>query len=295
MPEPTITLDIEVERVLYPPDTTEGARWFILAALDADKNSITCKGDMPWRPRPQERLRLTGSYTVYQGKRQFKFSEAMLNLPTDARGMLHYVCSIAKGIGPALEDAIWTARGADWPQIQEGEIPRLSGKVYNSLIESIELAEGDRRKSTTIAELMRAGCTVNMATAAFERWEGNTLGVVVDDPYRLAELPNYGFSDVDGDIRLHYGIGDDDPRRIRAAVVYVLRQLTGAGSTVVHWEQLHGACIEKLSGFSALIVEQVRAMFKEGTLRGFERSRNVSLASDYKNELVIWEFLNDGK
>jgi len=294
MPEPTITLDIEVERVLYPPETTDGARWFILAALDAQRNSITCKGDMPWRPRPQERLRLTGSYTVYQGKRQFKFSEAMLNLPTDARGMLHYVCSLAKGVGAAMEDAIWQARGADWPDIEEGEIPRLAGKVYHSLMQAIELAESDRRKSLTIAELMRAGCTVNMATAAFELWGGNALGVVKDDPYRLAELPHYGFADVDGDIRIHYGITDDDPRRIRAAVVYVLRQLTGSGSTVVHWEQLHSACIAKLGGFGTLIVEQVRAMFAEGTLRGFERSRNVSLASDYKNELTIWEFLNNG-
>jgi exodeoxyribonuclease V alpha subunit len=294
MPEPTITIPIEVERVLYPAETVEGARWFILSCRDEKGVEIICKGDMPWRPRPKEPLRLTGEYTVYQGKRQFKFKEAMLNMPTDSRGLLRYVCELAKGVGPALEALIWEARGDTWAAIQDGEIPRLSGKVYHSLMEALEVAEADRKKSATIAELMRAGCSVKMATAAFEQWSGNALGVVVSDPYRLAELPNYGFSDVDGDIRLFYGISDDDPRRIRAAVVYVLRQITGSGSTVVRWEHLHAACIEKLGGFAKLIVEQVRLMFGEGTLRGFEKSRNVSLAKDYKNELTIWEFLNNG-
>lgn len=131
-----------------------------------------------------------------------------------------------------------------------------------------------------------------MASAAYELWGGDTIGVVMSNPYRLAELPNYGFSHVDGAIRVHYGIGDADPRRIRAAVVYVLRQITSSGSTLVTWDALHAACIAKLGGYHSLIVEAVREMFQEGTLKGFKSSRSVALASDFRNESTIWEYIN---
>lgn len=286
------TLEVEVERVLYPSEVAEGARWFILSAYDPNRCNIVCKGEMAWRPRVGERLKLTGKWTEYQGKRQFAFGEAMLNIPTDSRGLLQYVCSMARGVGPALEQAIWDKCGKDWPKAKEGEVPRLNPRAHASLMEAIETAEQERDKSRIISELIKAGATINMASGAFELWGRSTMGIVKANPYRLAELPHYGFADVDGAIRRHYGIEDADPRRIRSAIIYVLRQLTGSGSTVVHWEQLHAACIDKLHGYSSLIVEQVREMFVEGTLKGFEASRNVALAGDYKNELTIWEFLN---
>lgn len=287
----TDPLSVTVDRVLYPPETDEDARWFILACTDSTGSQIVCKGEMGWRPRQGERLAMEGSYGTYQGKREYKFQAAALDIPTDARGMLHYVCEMASGIGPAMEDQIWNAKGEDWANVEDGEIPRLSGRVYHNLMDAIEVAEQDRIKGKAIAELIHAGCSMNMASAAWEVWEKNTLGVVMNNPYRLAELPGYGFVHVDGDIRAHYGITDDDPRRIRAAVVYVLRQITGTGSTVVQWNILHAACVEKLRGYSSLIVEQVREMFGEGTLKGFKESKNVSLAGDYKNELTIWEYL----
>lgn len=293
MPPPSAELEITVERVLYPAETVEDARWFVLACQDTQKQSIVCKGEMAWRPRVDERLKLKGSYVNYQGKRQFAFKEAMLNIPTDPRGLLKYVCSMAKGVGPTLEEVIWETLGADWPSIKENDIPRLSAKAYDAFISAMQLADEERDKSRIISELIHVGATINMATAAYELWKHDTLGVVKDNPYRLAELPHYGFADVDGEIRINYGIEDADPRRIRAAIVYVLRQITSSGSTVVAWEQLHPACIAKLGGYSGLIVEQVREMFQEGTLKGFEASRNVSLAGDYKNEFTIWEFLNN--
>jgi exodeoxyribonuclease V alpha subunit len=281
-------LDVTVNRVCYPAETVEKADWFIL-----DTTEGICKGNMNWRPRVNERLRLTGKYSMYQGKREFKFTIAALNIPTDSRGMLHYVCEMASGIGAALEKQIWDFKGDDWANIKEGELPRLKGRVYNSLMESIERAEGDRAKGAIISELLKAGCTMNLATAAFEQWKDGTIGVISSNPYRLAELSGYGFKDVDGKVREHYGISDDDPRRIRAAIIYVLRKMTGSGSTLIGWESLNTECLKKLGGFNELILESVSAMFKEGTLKGFKQSRSVSLASDYKNESLIWNFIQE--
>jgi len=282
-------LCVIVERVLYPAETVEKANWFIV-----DTNQGVCKGSMSWRPRAKERLRIKGTWGAYQGKREFRFKEATLDLPTDSRGLLHYVCELASGVGLAMEQMIWEAKGDAWAALEDGEIPRLSGRVYDNFMHAIERAEGDRTKGQAIAELLKAGATINMANAAWERWENETLGVVHADPYRLAELPHYGFTHVDGVIRIYYGITDSDPRRIRAAIIYVLRMLTESGSTLVAWEDAFGECVKKLGGFQELIKASVAEMFEEGTLKGFKSVRSLALASDYRNERAIWEFLNGG-
>ena len=280
------TLKISVNRVCYPPETTENATWFIL-----DTSEGTCKGTMGWRPKPRERLALKGRYKVYQGKREFAFESAALDIPTDSRGMLHYVCELAVGVGAALEEQIWELKGENWSAIDEGELPRFKGRVFASFMEAVERAETDREKGGAISELLRAGCSMNLAALAYEKWGASTLGVVASDPYRLAELPNYGFKDVDEKVRQHYGIGDDDPRRIRAAVVYVLRQMTDSGSTLVGIDALRLACLERLGGYDELIKAAISEMFEDGTLRGFAKQRTVALARDYRNEEIIWEFV----
>ena len=118
------------------------------------------------------------------------------------------------------------------------------------------------------------------------------MGVVMSDPYRLADLPNYGFAHVDGAIRLHYGIGDNDPRRIKAAVIYTLKQITSGGSTLVKWDELLSQAMGKLGGYSDLICAAVSEMFSDGTLKGFKGVRGVALASDFRNESIIWEYAN---
>jgi exodeoxyribonuclease V alpha subunit len=285
------TLNVVVERVLYPPETTEGANWFIIATSDHG----VCKSTMGWRPRTGERLKLSGKYSAYQGKREFKFVEAELDIPTDSRGMLHYVCEMASGVGSTMEEAIWQKRGEDWAQIEEFEVPRLQGRVYQAFVESIERAESDRAKGAAIAQLLAAGCTMNMASAAYETWKESTLGVVSSNPYRLAELPGYGFSHVDTSVRLHYGITDGDPRRIKAAIIYVLRQMTQSGSTLVPWQKLNSECLAKLGGYGQMIRDCVGEMFQEGTLKGFKSSRSLALASDHKNESMIWDYIKGKK
>lgn len=299
MPE---ELRITVDRVCYPPESTEGAKWFIIAATvklpedsEQDEMSVTVKGEMGWRPKPQERLKLSGKWATYQGKREFKFASATLDLPTDSRGLLHYVCEMASGVGASMEAQIWDLMGERWADIQERALPRLSGRVYQNFMEAIERAEADREKGAAIAQLLAAGATMNLATAAWEMWGDATLGKVASDPYCLAHLRNFGFADVDGRIRVHYGIGDSDPRRIRAAIVYVLKQITDGGSTLVTWDALNKACLAKLGGYQALITAAVREMFEEGTLIGFREVGCLALARDHANERLIWDFLNAGE
>lgn len=282
------TINITVKRVLYPPVTLEG-NWFVLLA-----NEGKCSGEMLWRPEPGERLTLSGKWGAYRGERNFKFDNALPNVPVNLRDQLIYVCERADGIGPVIMDDIWTARGDDWRNIESGEIARLKGAKYQAFREAVALFDSEVEKSNTIAWLMGHGATVTMASAAWEMWEKKAVGIVKADCYRLTELPHYGFIDVDKAISKTFYIDDADPRRARAAILYAAEQLMAGGSTVISWTLLSKAAYVLIGQHHAeLIANLAREMFADGKLHGFPETWSVALGRDYKNEEVIWRFVKE--
>ena len=282
------SLSVTVSRVLYPPATTQATlpHWFILLT-----NHGKCTGTMSWRPQDGEALTLAGEYSAYKGERQFKFSVARLDIPTNPRDQLAYVCARTSGLGPTAESLIWSHAGDQWQEIQSGDVARLSGKVYANFKLQIESLSSKCEESKVVAALIGKHCTMNLACKAWATWEDETLGVVGSDPYRLAELEGYGFRDIDTDIRRAYGIEDSDVRRIKAAVVYSLRRLTARGDTVALWEELYRQAIGLLGGYEAEITECTRAMFEDGTLKAFKGMGGVALAGDFRAENDIWSFV----
>jgi len=280
------SLNVIVNRVAYPPATSEPDAWYILAT-----DHGACKGRMAWRPQENEQLILDGEWANYKGEREFAFKSARLDVPTESRDQLHYVCMRTSGLGAAAEQLIWEKAGVAWLEIAEGEVPRLHGKVYANFKLQLEALREKSEEVKVIATLMGKGATTNMATTAWEQWKAETLGVVHADCYRLAELSGYGFKDVDREIRRNYGILDDDKRRIRASVVYSLRRLTDPGDTVVDWEQLFSQTIALLGGYAEMISDCTSELFEEGTLKAFPGCLGVSLAADWKAETAIWEFI----
>lgn len=293
------TIDVTVERVCWPREARpaagtgdtdaaprSGRTWYILAT---DRG--TAKGEMAWRPAVGERLTLGGKWGVRNGQREFAFATAVPNVPVDPRDALHYACERTLGIGPALEQAIWDAKGGNWRDIAAGDIKRLDGDLYLRFRETVDALTREGEKSAAISWLLGRGATLAMAAAAWDKWGIQTTGVVNADPYRLAELSGYGFGHIDRSIRIACGIGDADPRRIRGAVVHAMRQAADAGDTAVEWEQLRNLANESLGGiWSAAVCDQVRAMFATGVLRPFHASRRIALGTDAEAAEAIWQF-----
>jgi len=282
---------VAVTTVYYPKDGAEGD-WYAFATKHGEQD-LKCSGKLPFRPHPGEQLKLTGKYDTYQGQRVFKVRSAVPHVPENERDLLAYVCHRSKGIGPAMEDAIWHKFHEDWRAVTEGSVPRLTGRLWFAFQETLQLVEVEAEKSAAISWLMGKGATANMSAAAWELWKSDTIGIVMNDPYRLADLPNYGFIDVDGSIRMEFGICDADHRRVKAACVYSLKQLTSSGSTVVEWPVARDH-ICKLIGahYVQLVADCVTKMFEDGALAGFPGSRMLALVTDYRNERDIWEWIN---
>jgi hypothetical protein len=281
-------LNVTISKVAYPPATSD-TDWYILIT----SRNGACKGKMAWRPKEGDTLALDGEWSTYRGQREFAFKSASLDVPTNAKDQLHYVCTRTVGLGPAMESLIWSAAGDDWPNIEPGQVPRMTGKIFEEFKLQVGSLESDQEHVKTVAWLMGKGATMNMASAAWEKWEAEAIGVVSDDCYRLSELGGYGFHDVDKVIRVSFEIGDDDDRRIRACVVYSLRRLTDNGSTIVTWEDLLKKACGTLGGYDALVVEATKVLFAEQALKGFSDSQSVSLSADFYAERDILMYVDN--
>lgn len=288
------SVNVEVKRVLYPPAVSKDeqkAEFFVLLT-----NIGKASGKMNWRPEQGERLTLDGTWGAYQGEKNFKFTSAAPNVPVNPRDQLHYAADRAAGIGPVLEELIWKARGEDWRNVEPGEVKGLTGAKHLSLIESVRAIDMEAEKSQAVAWLMGKGCTIKMSLAAYEQFKKETVGVVQANCFRLAELPNYSFVDVDGVIRENFGIGMNDPRRVRAAILYKLRQMTSGGNTVIRWPYLL-ASVTQLVGaaLARMVSDECAKMFEDGSLVGFAGTQSVSLMDDYQAECEILRFVNGSR
>ena len=285
-------LEVTLEKMLCAKPE---AKWFFFRAEiggnGSPETSVICKGRMAWQPSPMETLALTGDWVIYRGERQFQFKSAKITLPLDPRAQLHYVCERTKGIGISIEQAIWDARKDDWKNLQRGEIRKLTDAAYDRFIDEINAFEGNREKAEIISWLEDKGCSSGMAADAYETWGGDTAGIVNTDCYRLAELPGYSFQTVDENIRRNFGISDDDPRRLRSAILYALQKETDDGSTAVDcWRHLAG-CEKLLPNIgNELIIDTVREMKDSGNIYIFSRQNRMALKKDWINESMVYAF-----
>ena len=283
-------LNCKVERIFYPREGETGA-WHILGTSEGKAT-----GEMDWRPKIGDRLQLLGEWGQHQGERQFKFKSAAQDLPISKYDQLLYVCEKTKGVGSSMREKIYKIYGDDWEEIEREDVPGMGEKMYSDFIDQVMEFEREKEKAEAIAFLMSKGCTMQMASAAWKLWERSTKEVVYSNCYRLTELPNYGFIHVDRSIRHSFEIGDTDPRRITAAIVYAMQQLTSSGSTVINWYVLRDEVFrhtggEGLSITVQMISDHVREMFEAMTLHSFPESMLISLEKHYEYESAIWDYV----
>ena len=287
------TMEVKVISILWPRIGTDNPNNWYRLECQADFGLIVCTGYIRWRPSENELLSLSGDFEVWKGQRNFKFREARPNIPANPRAQLSYVVERTRGMGPATESAIWNALGDGWMKLtpEEADSLKIRREAYEAFRQQVESLAHDRDKCEAISYLISRGCSNAMACAAWEQWETDAVGIVNADCYRLADLPGFGFSHVDNSVRHSFGITDDDPRRVKAAILYAMRQLTKSGSTVIPWHELIGKLLEMRIDLK-LAQEAVGAMFDDFTLRGFQDSEMVALSVHFNAENDILNYLN---
>lgn len=274
-------INVKLEKTIY---RKADSGWCIVKT-----NRGTAKGVIGWEAKDGDLLKLEGEWkrSTFNGAQEFTFKAATPDIPEDSHGLLMYAVEITPGLGAAMEQRIWEKYGEGWRQVEDLEIHGLRESVKFHWKDTLRRLDAEKAKADAIAFLLGKGCTLNMSVTAWNEWAEETVGKVNENPFILAELPRYGFADVDNGIRQAFGIGDDDERRMTAALLYCLNRATDRGDTVV----LQSDLLEKFGEYAKENVEEKfrRAAF---SLDEYGKIRKISgeffaLIEDYENEVEI--------
>ena len=297
--EESIEVAASVLTVRYPraeADDPAARVWRIIAT---DKG--ICKGVIAWRPRPGERIRFASrrrpkmgwQLSTYSGSKEFCFETATCDIPVNERALLEYACGLTPGMGPAMAEAIWAARGDGWRGVAAGEVPRFTALVAAAFSETVERLEAQGDEARAVAFVTSFGVSRRTAEEAWAKWGTSTIPNVSADVYRLVSLPRVAFCDIDRHAMRELGYAPDDTRRIDAGISHAMRELC-AESTVTSWPELRDACLRLLGGVSAQSVsDRVKKMFGDGVLAAFTERGLIARRDDADAERDIFQFVTE--
>ncbi|WP_244267065.1 helix-hairpin-helix domain-containing protein [Moorella stamsii] len=224
-PEQQEKITAKIERVrFHNPDNS-----YCILALD---NGVTAVGYMP-SIRTGDEYEFTGTWKTHPkfGK-QFAFTEHQMLMPSSREGLISYLCSVATGIGPVKAGRIVeTLRDDCLDKIQAdpgvlakvpGVTPEQAEEIHKALTENRVLAE-------LTALICGQGITPRLAAKIYKQYGAESLDVVKENPYVLAdEMFGVGFKTADKIARA-VGIPEDSPYRIKAAVKWLLNEAGNDG------------------------------------------------------------------
>lgn len=241
--ETEVSVTLEGESPRYASPDLSFAIWN--GRRDDNNELVTVKGALA-RCAGGEVLSCEGNWSQHP-KHGWSFAVRAYKsaLPQTATGIQTWLQTRVKGIGPAFAEAITDRYGdkafdvidADPKVLYDLRTKRgtaISRKQVDNLIE----AWGEIRAMRQIETwLFGAGVTANLADRLYRRYGDEVITVLETDPYRIVEISGVGFMIADK-IALGLGWPKDDPRRVRAGIMFCIAEGEGDGHSYVTLDQL---------------------------------------------------------
>ncbi len=213
--------------------------------------NVTVVGTIPL-PAVGERLMVTGKWSSHPSYgRQFEAEFLERLMPQTAMEILSYLSSrIIKGIGPKTAARIVERFGEQTLTVMEreperlSEIPGISREKARAIGEEFRLRVGMRQlmEFFTLHQL-----PAELAVRAYKIYGESTVELLYDDPYLLMdEGLDAPFGAVDR-FAIELGIYGDDPRRVRAGILFELQYNLTAGHSFLPEDKLLMATAQLLS------------------------------------------------
>ena len=210
--------------------------------------------------RPGETLLLEGEWQEHRDHgRQFAVTAYRTLMPATIDGIRRYLGSgLIKGIGPATAKKITDTFGKYTLDVIDGDPDRLA-EVPGLGRKKVELIKAAWREQQRIKEVMiflqEVGLPTGMAVRIYKQYGDAAIGVVRDEPYRLAdEVYGIGFLTADK-IATALGLPRDDPRRVAAGLRHALGAATEDGHCFLPAPELTRRAAAILGVDEALVAE----------------------------------------
>jgi exodeoxyribonuclease V alpha subunit len=233
MNEPLETIEGSVERILYSNDENHYTVAQLLPEGRGRVEPVTITGNLA-ALNVGEHVRALGHWITHkQFGRQFAVEKFDSVLPRSVVGIKKYLGSgMIKGIGGTFADRIVEKFGEQTLEV----IDHFSARLRE--VDGIGPERAKRIKEAWTAQksvrdimifLQGHGIGSSHAAKIFRQYGENAIGVVRENPYRLAkDITGIGFRTADG-IAAKLGIPADSPHRLRAGVIHALERATDDG------------------------------------------------------------------
>jgi len=229
-----------------------------------DYGSVTISGYFP-KLDDTRSYHFTGKWTEHQRYGwQFQvasFKSNQIAVSSQASVVAYLSSDTFKGIGKKTAKAIVDALGADAVNIILADRAKLNGitgiskKQQDIVFNTLQDRQGDE---LILGPLYSYGISPKFVVKILKIYEKEALSIINGNPYQLIiDIEGIGFLKAD-EIARTIGIGLDDPRRIRAALIHVMTRVSSQeGHTYILKDQLIDTAMQFLNKDAMVEVETV--------------------------------------
>lgn len=267
----------------------------VLLLTDSDQQEIVCVGTIPGAENGMS-LELHGEYIEHPTYgMQFKVSRFEEIMPQDTTAIIRYLSSGAiKGIGEKMAVRIVDRFGSDTFRIMENEperlseikgiSPRIAQEIGSQVYEKKELRQA-------FIFLQQYGISNNLAVKIYEKYREGMYGIMMENPYRIAEdIPRVGFRTAD-EIASKMGINVDSEYRIRCGSLYTMQCAAQEGHIYLPMDELLKRASQILGVDEENIYPMIENLAVDGKL--IVKKNRVYLSAYYNCELTCAMLLRE--
>ncbi len=253
-----------VEEIVYKNDENG----FVIAVIESGDEFIYVKGYIPIIHEGEDML-FRGRFVMHPTYgEQLEVTSSEILMPTDIEAIERYLASgIIKGIGPATASRIidhFGKNSLDIIQYDPSRLTEVSGIGQKKADEIASAFFEQRALKDIMLFLQKYGISVNYAMRIFKLYGHETIDIVSENPYQLADdIPGIGFRMAD-QVAKKMGVEPVSPYRIATGIKYILSQHVMQGHTYVARQEL----VFKTADVLSVPKDQVDGLITDMVIRG---------------------------
>ena len=258
----------EVERLVYSSE--ESGFTICRLVVPGRRDLETVAGTMPGI-QPGERLHLRGRWINHPiHGYQFRADSYSSQLPASPNAVRRYLASsLVKGIGPVLAGRLVDCFGDETLRVIDEQPERLAEApgVGPSRVESIKRAWVEQQKIRGVMLFLQGhGVSAAYSTRIYKTYGQDAVGIVQENPYRLAQdVRGIGFITADK-IARQMGIDEHSPHRAQAALEHLLLEQAGEGHVFTPSAELLDLCQSRYDLPEDLLATAVESLQMAGRI-----------------------------
>lgn len=229
----------EISRITFFDPTTN---YTVARLKNSQGQLVTLVGNLPELGVGQQ-INVWGQIKNHPKYGQYLAVEDLENkTPNGLEGIKAYLASdLIKGVGPKLAEKIVEKFGEQTLKIlgdSPEKLSQIKGITQKKALAIGEAWKNQHKLQQTMIYLQGLGISLNLSQKIINHYQEKTKSIVKNNPYQLSQdLYGIGFLTADS-IAQKVGIKEDDPRRVKAAIGYILQEAQSQGHCFLPQEEL---------------------------------------------------------